>query len=889
MIPNCANDCVEPVRFPVRPTNRPGLSHIRYRIGTYSDFREAILRGLDKDPVLSEWTHRGADDPAVALIEGASILGDILTFYQELCANEAYLRTAQQRDSIADLVRLLGYRLAPGQGGAGDVAFGIKGDKPVDVPVGFGVKAQVGAAEKQLDFQTSAEATSYPHLSQFHLYRPRLPAQPIVAGPANNRLEVQDIDGAVSVGSIGALDLKKGDRIMLVPDAAMFDVPGTPYSAQKKTEILIVSKVDRVLDRTIITFEGSLVENRGASVKAYKLGRTFRHFGHNAPALLTKFDNASQKATQEATNFTRTIWTTHSGTANYYSTLLETEMPLDQSVSDLAVGGKLVVQGFMKFDAVSSPVPFTVVKDLTGVGASSLVWGNLSGPATMVTVNARLAANGSVLNEVADIRQLQFHEVKGPQMTLRAPSRWNSGAFVNTSVAYFGLFSDAVALAGRKLLLSRPDGTVVSAVVTSLPSDISLTGRDTVNPWLWPILLSEKPAPFTLDDLDEKDPVVTVYGNIVPVTQGKAERPATLGNGDNRQAFQTFKLPKAPLTYLNDPAVTPPEVPELDIYVNDRLWALIPSLFGRRPEEEVYIVREDVNNDSWVQFGDGKTGARLPSGIGNVTAQYRTGFGAFGPLKDGTSVQAAGKLERLDKVWLPGVISGGEDPEDGANARDAAPGKIQSLDRLVSASDFAAETLAIAGVSKAAAAWELVNNVPAMVVTVLMDTGRAAEIASVQTSLNSANRCRGPQRFPVIVHQGARRYLYISATFALASTYREEIVTAAIKAALGVAGEEGAGIDGSAGLLGMRQRAFGEKEYATRVAGAIQNVEGVAWAKVTALGPMVGSGDDPAALTFPAAPLPLLDVAPCDPDKILALHTAHLELSVTAVPSSNEC
>src|SRR5215510_2599165 len=126
MKPDCRNDCIEPLRFPKRPSNRPGLSRIGYRIGTYSDFLEALVRNLNKDPTLIGWTHRGADDPGIALLEGASILGDILTFYQELYANEAYLRTAQWRESIADLVRLLGYRLSPGLGGKGTFAFEVK-------------------------------------------------------------------------------------------------------------------------------------------------------------------------------------------------------------------------------------------------------------------------------------------------------------------------------------------------------------------------------------------------------------------------------------------------------------------------------------------------------------------------------------------------------------------------------------------------------------------------------------------------------------------------------------------------------------------------------------------------------------------------------------------
>ena len=158
----CRNDCVEPLNFPKRINNRPGLSHIDYRIGTYSDFREALLRKLNADPVLAPWTHREADDPGIALLEGASILGDILTFYQELYANEAYLRTAQWRESISDLVRLLGYRLSPGLGGKATFAFEVKGAKPVVIPAGFPLQAQVEGLEQPADFEATKEHLAYP-------------------------------------------------------------------------------------------------------------------------------------------------------------------------------------------------------------------------------------------------------------------------------------------------------------------------------------------------------------------------------------------------------------------------------------------------------------------------------------------------------------------------------------------------------------------------------------------------------------------------------------------------------------------------------------------------------------------------------------------------------
>src|SRR5215471_10755932 len=199
MSEDCRNDCDDPLRFPRRPgtrfsvgesmccpdprcardqqvseDNRPGLPHINYRIGAYPDIRTALLHHLNRTASLAAWTHRGADDPGIALLEGAAVLGDILTFYQELYANEAFLGTAQWRDSISDLVRLLGYRLSPGLGGRATFAFEVKGDKPVIIPASFPVKAEVEGLPKPADFETSAQAIAYPWLSRFNLYRPLL-------------------------------------------------------------------------------------------------------------------------------------------------------------------------------------------------------------------------------------------------------------------------------------------------------------------------------------------------------------------------------------------------------------------------------------------------------------------------------------------------------------------------------------------------------------------------------------------------------------------------------------------------------------------------------------------------------------------------------------------
>jgi predicted phage baseplate assembly protein len=310
-----------------------------------------------------------------------------------------------------------------------------------------------------------------------------------------------------------------------------------------------------------------------------------------------------------------------------------------------------------------------------------------------------------------------------------------------------------------------------------------------------------------------------VLGNVVDADEGETGTPVAIGSGDARTAFQTFRLPKAPLTYHQAPSQTPPQAPGLEVAVGGRAWTRVDSLFGQGPEAEVYIVREDGDGNSWVQFGDGGDfGARLPSGVDNVVATARTGSGSHGPLKENTTVLPA-RLDRLQAVQLPGVVSGGADAETADVARAAAPGRVLGLGRLVGLGDFETEALALPGVALAAAAWGLVDGVPTVTVTVLMESGREQEHAAVAAMLRTAARERGADRFEIDVRQGRYRDVRLRADVAVIAGYDPDAVLAAVRAALD-------------DLFAVRTRRFGEDEHLSRVAGVIQQASGVAWARV---------------------------------------------------------
>jgi hypothetical protein len=857
--PDCQNACAEPLRFPARPWNRAGLPRISYRIGAYGEIREALLRNLNKTVVLSGWTHQTSDDPGIALLEGASILGDILTLYQDFYANEAYLGTAAWRESIGDLVRLVGYQLAPGLGGRGQFAFEVSGAEPVTIPKGFALTAQVTGVDGTTDFETAEPLVAYPWLGRFQFFRPL--STPNIT-QATTELTIASPDG---------IELVKGDRLLI----------GAPSPSSKPkqllgAEIVIVDDVREQHEVKIYALRGSLTRSGSAAQLAgFKLGRSFRHFGHTAPGTKTAVSGS-----QTAVSHSRSL--SSATTTDVDPSIDEREMPLEGRFDDLALGVPFVCRSVLRRSGSPSATrsQLTLLRTVAGVRQAAYTWGALTGPATVVVLDQSLATKlRSVTFDQLDVREAEFFETSGPLLRLQAAPQEGSDTGGH-DLYFFGTDDEAKTLQGRSLLLARGNAEPETATVQSVQSlEPSVASRR---------LLRRVTLDVEVEyaDYSNDRPAAVVYGNLALATQGKTERATPLGNGDSRQTFQTFKLPKAPLTYLSDPAESPPEVPELQITVSDRLWKRVPTLFGHGPKEEIYIVREDAENTSWVQFGDGITGARLPSGIANVVAVERSGQGAYGPLKPDTKVQAGGRATHVDRVELPGVVSGGEQPESGEKARRAAPGKVQSLGRLVAIRDFETETLAIAGVTLARAAWQLVDNVAAVVLTVLMETGRDAEIAQVRSAMASANRCRGPQRFPIVVQQGSRNYLYVAATAAVDPNLKLPLVEAAIKEALGVVGEEASGIYGSRGLFTALQRTFGERDYSTRIEGAIQRVDGVLWSEVTELGALGGAAD-PSTLAWPSTPS-LSPVVDCGPNEVLALFTAHLQLTL-AVPPAEEC
>jgi hypothetical protein len=198
-----------------------------------------------------------------------------------------------------------------------------------------------------------------------------------------------------------------------------------------------------------------------------------------------------------------------------------------------------------------------------------------------------------------------------------------------------------------------------------------------------------------------KRDTVKIYGNVVLATHGET-RPESLGSGDGSKPLQQFLLKQPPLTFVA--ASNPSGVDStLKIYVNDVQWHEADTLVGVSAKERRFVTQTDDEGKTAVIFGNGREGARLPTGIENVRAIYRNGIGKGGNVKAEQISLLSTRPPGAKEVINPLPASGGADKETRDQARKHAPLAVRALDRLVSVQDYEDFARVFAGIGKARA------------------------------------------------------------------------------------------------------------------------------------------------------------------------------------------
>jgi hypothetical protein len=883
--------CCEPLEplTPLERDNRGGLSAVAYRAGTYASFRETMLDQIADVPELARLTTREDDDYAVTVIDLWAAVADVLTFYEERYANEAYLRTATQAASIMRLARLIDYSLRPGVAALAWLAFTVDDGKTLRVPPRLRVQSVPGQDEQPQIFETLEEIAADARLSRLRALPAPFGVNPLAPGATQALIAPGDAALAAARG------LAPGSAVVLYRTGAAGVV-----------EELKVAAADAVEDRVTISWQAAIEGSWSYLTPATNVGRRFRVFGQTAP----------ESSMSPATDSTVPGGISWSLVGTDFSLGGGPSLALDARVDGIAVGTRLLVD-----DAAGATSLVTV----TGVttGAESL--GGLTDTVTVLTVSPGLPASG-------DRRKLTIYELVGPDIPLWAyayPERLAGGSLflpgrrlgdgsieVGRSITRFqyqpgvqlsvadvaprrtvlvgdpatppvaatvqsvavvgstvqveataadattavelgldpgdasslrGLIGaelpsslalssatpklratmgslpvrtitltgavstpasaaralrEALAAAGpepdwagtvvvraeRSLLVfaspdqqgieltaAADDGTTVRELGLDLdqvrpmgallsgplstppmfsastpqigmtigpvgPRTVSVTGHPTLGSLanaLQHAVAAADPAPgfatarvlvsghrllvvpgplsgeiteylridvATDAPLDLDAAGAYLLGNVAAASHGETVASEIVGDGDASASFQRLALKKQPLTYV--PSADPGGVDStLELRANGVLWSEVPGLYGEPSTAQVYAARTREDGATVVQFGDGSTGATLPTGQANVTATYRVGAGVAGRVRAGTLTSPLDRPPGLKAVTNPLPARGGADPESLAGARENAPSTVRTFGRAVSLLDFADLVRASGEVAKAQATW----------------------------------------------------------------------------------------------------------------------------------------------------------------------------------------
>lgn len=365
---------------PQDETNRAGLSAIAYRVGTYASFRESMLEQIATTAGLSTLSTREDDDYAITTIDLAAAVADVLSFYQERYANEAFLRTATQRASIGRLARLIDYSLRPGVAALAWLAFTVEAGKRFHISKRMRVQSVPGQGEVPQTFEAIAEIDADARLNRLRLLSVPYGVNPLAKGATAALVA----PGQAALTAAAAFNPR--DSFLLYSTGSGGVV-----------EDLTVRALEIMEERATLRWDGPVQGTWDPDAPLVKLGRRFRLFGHQAPA--SSMSPAVDSTVPGGINWSL-VTTTYRVPATGSST---TQLALDGKVDGLGTGSVLVVD-----DAGGG---YTTRVTVTAVANAPVTVGGLTEAVTVLTVSPAVPAAG-------DLRHVSIYELVGSPLPL---------------------------------------------------------------------------------------------------------------------------------------------------------------------------------------------------------------------------------------------------------------------------------------------------------------------------------------------------------------------------------------------------------------------------------------------------------------------------------------
>jgi hypothetical protein len=764
---NCLCGCCSgiSVQTPQGKTNLPGFPAIAYRTGTWATFRESMLVRLSSAeyPALAGLKTRDTDDFSIALLDASAVMFDILTFYQERLANENYLRTATQLQSLTELARLIGYQPAPGVGSSVHLSFTLQAapGTPTDpattaitIPQGTQVQSVPAQGQSPQTFETSADI----------LAKADWNALPVQTGvpwiPQMNDLSVY-LQGT-------ATQLQPGDAILVVGDERL--EPGHATDPHWDLRIVTSVQADTTKNRTQVMWGEGLgdpsdgIPPASTNPKFYALRQRASLFGFNAmnPLMLTPKIRSQIAGLLNGNEWKFGI------TAAGANLATEGLVDLDAVYSKLAVGGwlALIAPDASFSRSPSGLIALCLIDSVTSISRSDYAtsakitrvavdntstlstYYNATRSSSILTQSEELAAAEQPLDHplygsFIDLQGVRFDlaAVKALAVYGKSP-KLQVNAFVNSLVFVPDDGSPNLALKPRDTLtIAEPvnlplasDGTIPNWITSTDPRQLRVLDAGGRTGSVWATLND-----FTLLSAASKDPVIqefalvssislekdpyphkrihlasellncydrtstTVNTNVGLATQGM---PVTeiLGSGSAATPNQKFSLKQTPLTFIQAPTPTG-SATTLEVSANAVKWKEVPTLYQQRPSARVFATLNKAGGNTDILFGDGVEGSTLPTGQNNIQANYRVGSGVSGNVAAGSITTLMDRPLGVSGVNNPKAATGGQDAQSVDDIRVNARLSVLTLGRAVSITDYQNFARAFAGIAKAYAIW----------------------------------------------------------------------------------------------------------------------------------------------------------------------------------------
>lgn len=707
---------------PGKPVIAAGLPALPRQLAGLPEYRLAMLRDIPLHLPLSAWRAREGDDLGVMLLEMWAYVLDIVGFYDERIANETYLRPAVLRPSLRKLVELIGYQPRPALGASVVLATIADGKKPVKLPPRTGFRSGAFDGEPPQVFETEVEHTIHPLKNQWTL------------GPVREK----------TVGDRLLLERLLLERLLLEADTARLtrdQVALFVWPAPRRIVAPSLTTAFRVVERqSLKTAAGRVVTAKAVEGRD---GQTYIEV-----AVEPAFQIEPEVRLADVRIFSPTqsapVTALPAAGPTILSSLPAVELrQFIAAASPLTQFGAGVTSGF---EIASLQAQSSFVASPGSLVRLDTVYRQIQ-PGDLIVISRGSEFRAFTVVSATENPVSVADQVKVPTTELQVspplPVSWRTAS--RSLTVHFNLLDAGRLTRSAKTLLNTadfaPPGALVDQVVDPIPESIAtpskLLLRDAADNGVLAdgsvrintdgegrVQLGADTSPFT----PSLRTPVNVFGNLVAATRGESVLGEVIGSGDASQSFQSFTLGNKPLTYFNDPAAPAGRRSTLEVRVNAIKWKEVLSFFGARPQDEVYIVRQNDDGESVITFGDGITGARLPTGVDNVTASYRFGAGAAKPPAGGIS-QLAKPVEGLRRVVNPVGAGGGADADQPKDIRKNAPNSALILGRAVSVPDFQALALEFGGVINAHVewAWDELSQRAVVMVLFISDGGDIAK------------------------------------------------------------------------------------------------------------------------------------------------------------------